>query len=82
MSYRIPIRNPKNKGSLYVFSNEPFFVQWFEKSWDALDRIGVSQSTYEKTYNVKLVFNEPGATISDVEFPSEADATMFILRWT
>lgn len=40
---------------------------------------------YQKRFNVKLIYTLDGEdddhTIHGVSFPSESDATMFILRW-
>lgn len=82
MSFQVPVKNPKHKGSVFEIEKEPYFVQWFINSWDALERNGVSQKLYEKHHNVKLIYSSSGSTISVVEFPSEDDAIMFMLRWS
>jgi hypothetical protein len=77
MSYRLKIADN-------AFSpSEP----WFNKSWLAMDdarKIYKSSphQLYEKIYNVKL---HQGGTLKSaeyIEFPSEADAIMFLLRWS
>lgn len=82
MAYRLSVVNPMHKAGLYQIDKEPYFVQWFEKSWDNLDQGGVSQAIYEEEYNVKLIFETRVSTVSAVEFPNEADAVMFVLRWS
>jgi hypothetical protein len=80
MGFALNIRNPKFTNPWQ--NSESYFVKWFEKSWDALEWTGVSQEIYEKTYGVKLLFLNNSATISGVEFPSQAEATLFVLRWS
>lgn len=82
MAYRLAVRNPKLRHRLYNVDKEPYFVSWFENSWDRLQCGGVSQAIYEETYGVKLIYDEPMNTISSVEFPDEGSAILFVLEWS
>lgn len=61
---------------------------WFNNSWLALDEIRSSfgkvspHNVYEYQYNVKLHRGGILYTTEYVEFPSESEATMFVLRWS
>lgn len=65
---------------------------WFDRSyesiedWDHRDVDDVDRD-YEKRFNVKLIYDKVDKEtdvrpILAVEFPSEAEATLFFLRWS
>ena len=60
-----------------------FFSKWFVNSFNALQHIHKNMhdnwKVYEDHYNIKFKFTD-----SDVfaVFPSEEEATMFMLRWS
>ena len=63
--------------------NEP----WFNNSWLAMDdarKIYKSDphQLYEKIYNVKLHKGGLLKSAEYIEFPSEADAIIFLLKWS
>jgi len=79
MSYRIPqnIKDP-------IYFAE--YQTWFKKSMADVVRI-ISKNDldpykfYQAQYNVKLHCNS-FQVIEQVEFPSEKEATLFMLRWS
>lgn len=78
MSYRIrisPIDNRKPKW--YINSFEPILADIQVKNRH--DRR--PHAVWEKTYGYEIKFDKWGFAIG-VEFPSEAEATMFMLRWS
>lgn len=52
---------------------------WYRNSWSALEHFR-SMHKYEQVYNVKIITSDN--YISHINFPSEADAMLFILRWS
>lgn len=60
---------------------------WFNNSWFAMDDIRKAyeydpHTLYEKIYNVKIVRGKRMKDPDYVEFPSEEEATMFVLKWS
>lgn len=79
MSYRIPqnIKDP-------IYFAE--YQTWFKKSMADIMRIASKHGFdlykfYEAQYNVKLCENS-FSVIEQIEFPSEQDALLFVLRWS
>jgi hypothetical protein len=73
-----------------VFSvEEPI---WFSNSYSSIPEleyadVDLVDAQYEKKFNVRLIYGEPPENetmrpIMAVEFPSEADAMLFMLRWS
>lgn len=82
MTFRYTMKNP-------VVSIDN--CSWFQKSYDeiedALRDVDEVDRDYEEKFNVKLIYGKPkedGAVkpIVAVEFSSEEEATLFLLRWT
>ena len=78
MSYRLNIYN----------TNESYYDSWFINSWNALEDVrgkltGLNSShIYAKIYNVKVDGDIPFDMVESVEFESEDDAIMFMLKWS
>jgi hypothetical protein len=83
MSYIFTLHNP------IMNFNEP---AWFNNSYGTINEldyadVDITDAEYEKRFNVKLIYGQPndGETmrpIRAIEFPSEADALLFILKWS
>jgi len=58
------------------FSKVP---DWYHNSWSALESPR-SMERYEQVYNVKIITRSK--YITHVEFQSEADSVLFVLRWS
>lgn len=64
-------------------------LEWFAKSYESLPDFGIYNvdfidQEYEKKFNVKLHYGKIDANIKPikaVEFPSEAVAALFFLKW-
>ena len=82
MTYKFVLSKP--------ISNNIDVMPWFMRSyetipdWEYRDVKDVDKD-YEAKFNLKLVYGETTgnelAPIVAIEFPSEADATLFVLRW-
>lgn len=61
------------------------YYPWFKNSWKSLSSVGLLEQTavdYEKHFKVKLdIERDQFLSINQVEFPSEEDALLFLLRW-
>jgi hypothetical protein len=65
--------------------------RWFGNSYDTIGELDFkdvedSDREYEQKFGVKLIYGKPEDPkgvypILAVEFPSEEDATLFLLRW-
>lgn len=68
-----------DSSSIWVDNSIIPIVEYIKKNVG--DRLDLLVGFYEHEYNVKV--HTIGGTIwSDVEFPSEDDAIMFILKWS
>lgn len=83
MTYRFELQNP--------LLNEIDQLPWFLRSygtitdWEYRDVDDVDQD-YQDKFKVKFVYGEPKGPrqlkpIIAIDFPSEGDAVMFMLRW-
>lgn len=52
---------------------------WYINSWRDIN-VNLGQREYERTYNVKMILD--CGRVTHIEFPTEADAVMFILKWS
>lgn len=52
---------------------------WYINSWRDIN-VNLGQREYERTHNVKMVLRH--GRVTHIEFPSESDAVMFVLRWS
>lgn len=93
MSYKFMFKEPFY--SIGDDSVETWFVKSYEAAdTDEGDDIDEADAKFQRAYNVKLIIEpryikSPYQQIDDrydfvtgVEFPSEAEATMFVLRWS
>lgn len=51
--------------------------------WDTAD-VEYIDNLYQQTFNVKVLYavsKSPTGAIAGIEFPSEEEATLFMLRW-
>lgn len=91
MSYKLLLKQP-----IYAL-NEEGAESWFVNSYNAADKdkgLDLEQvdERYERMFKVKLLiekrfvqvsaFERPYDYVLGVEFPSEADAILFKLRWS
>lgn len=83
MTYRItfpkPLINPVDE------------YPWFKNSYESIDDwelndVDIVDLEYEQKFGLKLIYIIPEDNgvkpIVAIEFPSEADATLFMLRWS
>ena len=56
------------------------YQSWFRKSMDAVNQRFNLHRSYEAQYNVKVHANS-FSVVTQIEFPSEEEATLFMLRW-
>ncbi len=88
MSYTFKFKKP-----FYKLDDEGA-ESWFVNSYNVIDppdsehqEVEESDRKYERRFKVKLLVDNPDPKnphtyyVTGVEFPSEGDATMFILRW-
>lgn len=73
MSYIVKL--PRDKKCAWYHNS----VNYYNTEWR--ERGGKSIDLYEKMFNIKLSVAYDGS-VTEIEFPSEADATMFMLRWS
>ena len=78
-----------------IYPNHPIRdvsdCRWFGNSYDTIGELDFkdvddSDREYEQKFGVKLIYGDPEdpngvRPIKAVEFPSEEDATLFLLRW-
>lgn len=91
MTYKLMLKQP-----IYAL-NEEGAESWFVNSYNAADKdegldIDQVDTRYERRYKVKLITEKRPVQVSaferyydyvlGVEFPSEADAILFKLKWS
>lgn len=86
MAYILKLRTP--------ITNNINEYSWFENAYACIETgsdhnsIEFLDKRFEQKFKVKFIYGEPEAddidipAIIGIEFPSETDATMFLLKWS
>ena len=73
MSYKVSL--PRDKKCVWYHNS----VHHYNNEWRKNN--GKLTKSYERMFNVRL-FTALNGSVYEIEFPSESDAVMFILRWS